>query len=260
MGATSNHARMIALAALLAPASVTAAPLPPLPGTWGVMIRIESVIQAPALPESQSSSLAWAIAELGVDEQGWYQTHRVCCAEVLGTGRLISSIVPASYTDHMPTKTMRPALGHDRHGGSWTVDMGEAAVGYHHHLSPDTLPDTADHPAVYDWDEDGKIGATVLIDLPLFQPFEIYIAQVSHLELQGRVISPEHIAGKILVHRQDRETLGASAALFDRDIPSHPLPGASTFSMVRVPDGTGCGQVRQAMESAPSPADTSANP
>ncbi len=221
MGAKSKHRDAGVLAVLLAPASVAASPQAPIPGTWGVLIRIESVIQAPAVPESRSSSLAWAIAELGEDEHGWFQTHRVCSAEVLGTGRLISSIVPAAYTEHMPTKTMRPTLGQDRQGGTWAVDMGAAAVGYHHHLSPDTLPDSADHPAVYDWDEDGHVGATVLIDLPLFKPFELYIAQVSHLELQGRLLGPEHIAGEILVHRQDRETLGASAALFDRDIPSH---------------------------------------
>ncbi len=217
-------------------------------GTWGVRLELVSVIKARALPESESTSIAWALAQVGRDEGGWVQTHRVCEAHVRGTGRLVNTIIPKTYTDHMSRRSLRPVVTRDDARWSWLADLGVVSVGYDLEKSPDILPTSVDDPAVYDWDEDGQPGATVLLDLPLLKPVEIYITQVSHLSLHGLVLDAERIAGELVAHRQQRQTIGASHPLFERNVPSRPKPGASRFFMRRLPDGTTCDQVRGLME------------
>ena len=52
--------------------------------------------------------------------------------------------------------------------------------------SPDDIPRDKKHPAIFDWDEDGKPGASVLVDVPIIGHIRIYMVQTNHdLERSG---------------------------------------------------------------------------
>ena len=72
--------------------------------------------------------------------------------------------------------------------GSWAAaDPRQQYVGYHGHLSPDDIPRDKKHPAIFDWDEDGKPGASVLVDVPIIGHIRIYMVQTNHTILSGQV-------------------------------------------------------------------------
>lgn len=146
----------------------------------------------------------------------------------------------------MPYRTLRPMA--DPAVGGWVVDLGPVPTGYRHDQSPDSLPQTADDPLVYDWDEDGHPGATVRVEIFRLQPFEVYVVQVTRLLLRGSVVDADHIAGPLEILRQERVTLGASNRLFARQARTEPDPAHSHFVMRRLPAGTPCAQVRALLE------------
>jgi hypothetical protein len=215
-------------------------------GTWGLQLEVASVTRVPVLRDVESTMVAWALSEVGVDGRGTAQTYRVCEADVRDNARASRTLIPPAYVAHMPYRVLRPVTDGS---GSFELDLGPVPVGYHHDRSPAVLPQDAADPLVYDWDEDGHPGATVRLELPLFQPFEVYIVQVSHLVLQGHQRAPDRIDGAVLIRRQERVTLGASNRIFARQANTEPDPSRSVFSMRRLPAGTTCAQVRRLMES-----------
>jgi hypothetical protein len=232
--------------ALLLAASARATALPPMEGPWGIELEVASITRVPVLRDVQSTMVAWALAEVTRDGEGYLQTHRVCDVEVTDTSRLSRTIIPRAYVEHMPYRTLRPVS--DPAAGRWEVDLGPVPVGYHYERSPGTLPRAVDDPLVYDWDQDGHPGATVQVALARFQPFEVYIAQVSHLYLRGTVRDAERIEGPLEILRQERVTLGASNRLFARPSETTPDPARSRFRMRRLPAGTTCAEVRALLE------------
>ncbi len=218
------------------------------PGLWGVRLELATNSRAPVIREVESTLYLWALAEVGQDEQGWFQTHRVCEADIVGTSVLARTIIPQVYVEHMPRQRLRPQVSQEAWRWTWNVNLDPMPIGYDYDASPDVLPASADHPAVYDWDEDGKPGATVLVDLPLFQPFEVYITQLSRLRLAGGIDDENHIQGRLYLDSLERHVIGASNRLFNRDVDTWPRPDASRFFMLRLPQGTPCDQVRGLLE------------
>jgi hypothetical protein len=221
---------------------------PAMEGTWGVRLSVASFTRAPVIKDIESTMIAWALSEVHFDGQGLTQTYRVCDAEVRGTSRVGKTILPPVYVSHMPARSLRPEVARSADGWRWDLDLGVVPAGYHYEMSPTVLPQRADDPAVYDWDEDGHPGATVLVELQILKPFEVYITGVSHLFLRGRVISQDRIEGRVELLRQERYTIGASNRLFARQAHTRPDPANTVFVMERLPAGTTCAQVRGLME------------
>ncbi len=231
---------------LLAPA-FAAHPVPT-PGTWGVRMEAISLTRAPVLDVVESRLVIWAVAELWLGEDGWTQSHRVCEVQAEGTSRFVRTIIPAEYVAHIPYREVHPGTVAAAGMRSWEVDLGPVPVGYDPAASPGGPPASVDHPAVTDWDEDGRPGATVLVDIPFFDPFELWVAQTARMKLHGQVVDVDRIEGALEVSEQQRSTLGASNRLFARDAETWSKPDASTFLMLRLPADSSCADVRALME------------
>jgi hypothetical protein len=235
---------LLLLAAAAPAQGPEAHPEPALEGTWGLRLAVASVTRAPVIKDVESKMVAWALSTVTRDEAGFHQSYQVCDAEVQGTSRIARTVIPPAYVAHMELRQLHPRLQWDGSAWRWDLDLGIVPVGYHHAQSPDALPKKADDPAVFDWDEDGHVGATVRVELHVLKPFEVYITGVSHLLLRGQVRSPDLVEGRVDLLRQERWTLGASNRLFARQADTVPDPAQSTFVMRRLPAGTACGQVR----------------
>ncbi|MDP6935359.1 MAG: hypothetical protein QGG40_20735, partial [Myxococcota bacterium] len=92
----------------------------------------------------------------------------------------------------------------------------------------------------WDADEDGVPGVTVLLDVPLFDDVRVYMVQTGHTLLQGQVRGPDEVHGAIEVTTLEQRTIGASNVLFTPNPRIEPNNARSTFSLVRVEEGTTC--------------------
>ncbi|MFT6399486.1 MAG: hypothetical protein ACJAYU_004253 [Bradymonadia bacterium] len=103
----------------------------------------------------------------------------------------------------------------------------------------DELPQEPDDPRVIDCDGDGNPGGTVRISGIVSG--EVYVAQRSWSELEGRVTSPDTIEGQVRFD-EDQVILGASRRILRSGPPTEPDddPERNWFRLVRLADGADC--------------------
>lgn len=153
--------------------------------------------------------------------EGWVQHQRPCAVEVTGGNVRF----PDAFVEAMPARS-DPIVWTD---GAYRFDPGPTWVGQ----APNRpLVQSVDHADVRDHEGDGHPGATVLLELPVFGTVRLYIAQISHSVLVGRVEGGE-ITGRVEVERLEQHTLGASAGVFAVSPHVTVVPERSRFTLTR---------------------------
>lgn len=224
-----------ATAALAAPGA--------LPGTWALEIAVVTESRVPVLGALRSVSSTWVRAVVSDGAEGLVQDHTVCAVRIdAPVGRME---VPAAYVAAIPLRRYPVAATPDGDGVRYDADTQRFRLGWDDRCA--AVPETPDAPCVVDADADGHPGATVRVSAPLLPWVDVYVAQQTHLVLHGRTVAPDRVEGRVEVRVVESRVLGASQRLFAGSPRSTPAPDASTFRMVRLPEGAGCDAVLAAL-------------
>ncbi|CAN0460927.1 unnamed protein product [Ectocarpus fasciculatus] len=144
----------------------------------------------------------------------------------------------------MPDKSYPIALTRTDDGGwAYTADTRPQHIGYDPTVSS-SLPKDADHPAIIDWEGDGAPGATIHLQVPVFGQVEVYIVQVAHTRLDGRVNGDGTISGLAEVIAFEQHSIGGKPAAFAANPNVTQVPGESVFTLTPLPTGTTCAALR----------------
>lgn len=213
-----------------------------LAGTWALEMVIATVSKAPVFGEVRSASRSRLLVTIAPDgEGGWTQRQKLCRTQMEGGTPLARTVLPDAWRVTMEDRSY--PLDLVASGGSWLyrADTGVQVVGYDPERGD--LPKRAAEPHVLDADRDGKPGATVLVEVPGFGRAEVYVATRGHSQLEGRLVAPDRIEGRVLLVEQRQATIGASHKVFDFTPENRPDPARSSFALWRVADGAGCGGI-----------------
>jgi hypothetical protein len=198
-----------------------------LTGTWRVDLHLVHDVRIPVLGRSRSDSRTvqlWEVADGAM-------LNRHCSIQAVARNPIGKPRMPAPFVAHIARTAAPVAVD----GATFRVDLGLARIGF----AGDEVPQSPDDPATRDHEADGLPGATIHVWAPLFGEVDVYIAQQSHLVLEGTV-DGDRVAGRATQSELVQRTLGAANRLFAQQPDLTPVPDESTFTMTRVPDGTTC--------------------
>ncbi|HEV2130140.1 MAG TPA: hypothetical protein VGR27_03530 [Longimicrobiaceae bacterium] len=225
-------------------------------GRYAMELRIASSMKLPLLPSERSVTTSLLLVDLERDGGKLVQRHRVCDVRMEGSS-LVRAVVPLAFVEGLPARQyaalLRPVgMGEGEGGaGGWLyrADMGPEAIGFDPQATGGRLPTASGDPGVRDSDGDGHPGATIELRVPAFRRVRLFIAQHSHLVLQGRQPARDRIEGEVEIRRLDQRTLGAEPGFFSRTPSLRPDAARSGFTLVRVPESLDCERLREAASS-----------
>ena len=146
----------------------------------------------------------------------------------------MSSLPPADRDVKIPPRAVKPR----------NLALGIERIGYHPGNGDEKLPASANDPAVYDWDDDGKPGATLKLSVPLLPDGELYVVQRGHSILNGRITEAGKIEGFIDVRNFEHRVLGAKPGFLNKSPEIRPDPSGSRFSIMQVGANSTCESLR----------------
>ncbi|MCA9567584.1 MAG: hypothetical protein KC656_07065 [Myxococcales bacterium] len=230
-----------------------AAPVDLLEGTWALEMHAVSAARVAVFGDVRSVTRTAVLVRVERDGDGWVHDHRTCGSSIEG-GPLVRTRIPAAYFDAVRPKRLAPSVEVDADTGTprYRVDLERFAGGWDPSAC-ERVPSEADDPCVRDWDGDGKPGITIEVKAPLLPWAEVYVAQQTHPRLDGHLVSPDLIAGRLRVGELDNRVLGASSPLFHATPDVRSVDAASTFRMERVEDGASCADVLELTGIADAP-------
>lgn len=228
---------------LLLPAALAAEP-PDLTGTWRLDLEVVTHAVVPVLGTTTVYTHQIMVATVVRDGARQVQTHDTCALQARSSRPLAEPTLPPAFVAAVPNKTY-PLVLTPLPDGTWQVqaDFQPLYIGYDPTVTGGALPQKAGDPGIVDWDGDGRPGATVLLDVPLFGRVEVYQAQRGRTILTGRVETPDRLAGGVRVDMFGQRTLSASNRLFAANPDLRMNPELSWFRQTRVPAGTTCATV-----------------
>ena len=217
---------------------------PDISGTFHLLLKTATDADVPVIGTTRVNTSSDLLATI-VRKNGQYiQSHKTCTVNAVPTRGFGKTLLPQRFVDTLPVKTYPLVLTQSPDGWSFDADLQPQSVGYHPEKSGGVMPTTEDHPAIYDWDSDGKPGASIIVQVPLFGEFRIYMLQYSHARLSGTVLSPDKITGEAIMMKLGQKTIGADHFVFKTSAKIRPAPQPQPFVMTRVPDGSTCADLK----------------
>lgn len=237
---------MILHTALLAGHSFAADPAFPsaiapeqLVGTYEMQLDIATNAKVPIIGETLILSRQKMLAHISYGSGGLVVHHATCTLAAKTKPALAATKFPVAFVDAIPDKTYPLELSGTSTAWTAHMDLGGLPIGFDPSKSA-TPPSSIDHPAVYDWDNDGKPAATVHLEVPLFGTIEVYQAQTARAVLDGKVVSADKIEGGVRVIDFYQRTLSASNRLFIQNPVLTNNAALSTFRLSRIADQATC--------------------
>jgi hypothetical protein len=206
-----------------------------------------SISRLPFFGTSKSASRSISLVEIRDGGGELIQTHKVCDFRVLDDSAMIKMIFPDKFVQALATHAYPIHVEKDAQGWSYRADLGIESIGYRPGPGDSKLPTTADDLSVYDWDGDGKPGATLKLSVPLLPDGELYVVQRGHSVLNGRIIQPGRIEGTIDVRSFEHRVLGARPGFLNKSPEIQPDSKESRFSITPVAADSTCDSVRGLM-------------
>ena len=229
----------------LLPSSAAAQQENPLPsGLYRLEMIMASIARLPFFGTSKSASRSVSLIEVRGDGAGLVQDHQVCDFRVLQDSAMIKMVFPDKFVAALAKHSYPIQVEKDGQGWRYRADLGIERIGYKQISGELNLPTKADHPAVYDWDDDGHPGATVKISVPLLPDGELYVVQRGQSILDGRITGRGRIEGSIEVRSFDHRVLGAWPGFLNRSPEIIPDSKESRFSIIPIPHGSTCETLR----------------
>lgn len=203
-----------------------------------------SISRLPLFGTSKSASRSISLVEIRDGGGELIQTHEVCDFRVLDDSAMIKMIFPDKFVAALDKHSYTIQVEKDAQGWRYRADLGIERIGYRPGAGDAQLPTDADDPSVYDWDGDGKPGATLKLSVPLLPDGELYVVQRGHSVLNGRITQPGRIEGAIDVRSFEHRVLGARPGFLNKSPEIKPDPKESRFSITPVAPGSTCESLR----------------
>jgi hypothetical protein len=194
----------------------------------------------PLLGRTRTVWVSVALARIHrADDDSLLQEHRLCDVRFESGLPLVEMIMP----DPMRESLVRPRYPVElrRSGEVWhyNADLGIEHVGYVPEEPGEGPPRRRDDPTVVDSDHDGKPGATLHLDVPMLDPFELYVVQRGHAVLEGDVLADGRVEG-VLRESLEQVVIGSDPYFLKRNPKLEPDPERSRFSLTPVPEDATC--------------------
>lgn len=234
------------LACLVLPRVASAIPDEPVlsPGLYRLEMNMATQSRIPFLGSSRSSSVSVSLVEIRRDGAGLIQSHRVCDFRVKEDSAMVRMVFPEKFIASLARPTYSIQLEQDSAGWRYRADLGTEHIGYRPGQVNGKLPTQPDDPAVYDWDGDGRPGATLKLSVPLLPDGELYVVQRGHSILSGRLTGPGRIEGRIDIRLFEQRVLGAWPSFLNQTPEIEPDPKASWFTLTQLAPGSSCESLR----------------
>ncbi len=173
----------------------------------------------------------------------WFQVQKVCDVKNFDDTRMSTTIIPKAFIAAIPVTRFPVDLTDTTDGGvRYKADPGVEWVGLDPLPDGEELPHKPDDPRVLDFDGDGKPGATVVLEVPVFKRVELYVVQAAQSIYEG-VVKGEAVAGDTIMTRLDQRTLKATAPFFKAQPPVKPVADLSSFRIWPLGPGADCAAV-----------------
>jgi hypothetical protein len=213
-------------------------------GTYRLEMIMASTTKIPFFGTSKSASKSVSLVEIRRDGSGAIQNHRVCDFRVLDDSAMIKMVFPEKFIAALAKHSYPIELEKDAQGWTYRADLGIEIIGYRANGADEKLPTKIDDAAVFDWDGDGRPGATLKLSVPLLPAGELYIVQRGQSILTGRVIQPGKIEGGIEVRQFDQRVIGARPGFLAKSPEIEPNAKESRFTLSQVSADSTCESLR----------------
>lgn len=247
-----GHTLMAALAlgAAATPGLAAETPLPT--GTYRLEMREVHAARFPVLGRTRTAWASLALAHVRREGDTLIQEHRLCDVRFESGLPLVAMVMPAPMRESLVRAPYAVELEPLPDGGwRYRADLGFEHVGYTPASPGDPPPRRGSDPSVFDSDGDGKPGATLHLEVPVLDPFELYVVQRGHAVLDGRIVEPGRVEGG-LEAELDQVVIGSDPYFLKRNPKLEPEPGMSSFALVPVPDDSTCASLLGTGEEAPA--------
>jgi len=212
-----------------------------LSGTWYLRIRTATDARIPIIGTTRIKSTTHLLATIKDLDGTLMQRQKTCIVDTRPSRSITRTVLPKAFIDHLPVKSY-PIEIREAQSGKWNyrADLIQQYVGYNGKEANGKIPENADDPSVFDWDEDGKPGASVMVDIPLFGKVGIYMVQTNHTVLKGKVVSADRVEGKTHQLVLKQRTIGADNRLLAANPTLTVGKGHDQFEMMRIAEGSTC--------------------
>ena len=219
---------------------------PNIDGTWYLRMRTSTDARVPIIGTTNIKTTTHMLIQIDTREGRLFQSQKTCVVDTRPSRKIARTVLPKAFIDHLPEKTYPITLKPDGHGGwDYRADLKQQYVGYRGALAKDGIPQKADHPAVFDWDEDGKPGASVLVAIPIIGNTRIYMVQTNHTFLNGALDADGVIRGKAHQRILQQRTIGADNRLLAASPNVSVSAGHDAFELMRRPAETTCVEIAE---------------
>jgi hypothetical protein len=201
---------------------------PVISGYFILEVVIAGVMNVPFLGEIRVVMRSVLSADIRHTTEGVHLTQKVCWVESYDDTRVSNTIIPASFVESIPVQ--RIPIRFDNESIFW--DPEPVFIGY---KEGGPLPSTQLDLRVIDGDDDGEVGNTVLLDIPIIGIVELYLVQVNDLAMSGKWTGKEY-HGELNIQRLEQETLGASHSVFQHSNQLIPDENESYFRLSPTPN------------------------
>jgi hypothetical protein len=215
------------------------------PGLYQLEMIMASTTRIRFFGTSKSASKSLSLVEIRHDAEGFQQSHKVCDFRLLEDSAMIKIVFPEKFISALANHTYPIQLERDGPGWRYRADLGFERIGYKASPGDDKLPNRIDDPAVYDWDGDGRPGATLKLSVPLLPDGELYVVQRGHSILNGRLTRPGYVEGFIDYIAFEQRVLAARPAFLSQSPEITPNPNESRFTITPLPPGSTCETVKR---------------
>jgi hypothetical protein len=210
------------------------------PGAYRLEMRQAHASKFPLLGRTETVFASVSLARLQPAAGGLRQQHRVCDVRFESGLPLVEMVMPEAMRASLVSPAYAVELRRDAQGWAYHADLGVEHVGYRPGEDPEAgLPRRREDPAVFDSDGDGKPGATLHLDVPVLDPFELYVVQRGHVVLDGRVLEGGRVEGDVLADLE-QVVIGSSPYFLKRSPKLEPDRERSHFVMTPVPADSTC--------------------
>lgn len=221
--------------------------VPDLSGNWAMLQVYPLVAELPVGGSSSQTSYVVQFVTVEQDEEQLQMTDRYCFTVVEDDSPLSNTVIPDSFMAALRPQPRTATLSQEgeeiRFIQETYVEVRGATL---EDEANDALPTDLDDPRIFDQDEDGSPGMTVVIKLLGFLHEEIYVVQRVQYALSGVVVSPDRIEGRV-DWSDEQNVLAATSSMLMAESSSSPDPDPTKhiFVMVRLQEDWTCEGLRE---------------